>query len=34
VALRFPRMSRWRHDKKPEDVGTLDDLKKMPELYG
>ena len=34
VALRFPRISRWRHDKKPEDINTLEDLKKMLELYG
>lgn len=34
VALRFPRISRWRKDKKPEDINTLDDLKKMLEQYG
>ncbi|MGZ8552952.1 MAG: ATP-dependent DNA ligase [Chitinophagaceae bacterium] len=34
VALRFPRMSRWRRDKKPEEINTLDDLKKMLEMYG
>ena len=34
VALRFPRMSRWRHDKRVEEINTLDDLKKMLELYG
>ena len=34
VALRFPRISRWRHDKKVEDINTLDDLKKMLEVYG
>jgi DNA ligase-1 len=34
VALRFPRMSRWRHDKKVNEINTLDDLKKMLELYG
>lgn len=34
VALRFPRMSRWRKDKKPDEINTLDDLKKMLELYG
>jgi DNA ligase 1 len=34
VALRFPRISRWRKDKKPEEINTLDDLKKMLEIYG
>jgi DNA ligase-1 len=34
VALRFPRISRWRHDKTPEEINTLADLKKMLELYG
>jgi DNA ligase-1 len=34
VALRFPRISRWRKDKKPEDINTLEDLKNMLEKYG
>ncbi|MFK8103899.1 MAG: ATP-dependent DNA ligase [Saprospiraceae bacterium] len=34
VALRFPRMLRWRTDKKPADANTLEDLKKMLTLYG
>lgn len=34
VALRFPRMHRWRKDKKPEEINTLDDLKAMLEKYG
>ncbi|WP_207515505.1 ATP-dependent DNA ligase [Longitalea luteola] len=34
VALRFPRISRWRTDKTPNDINTLDDLRKMLELYG
>jgi DNA ligase-1 len=34
VALRFPRISRWRHDKTPGEINTLEDLKKMLELYG
>src|SRR5687767_8611047 len=34
VALRFPRISRWRTDKKVEEINTLDDLKKMLEIYG
>jgi len=34
VALRFPRISRWRKDKPVSEINTLDDLKKMLELYG
>lgn len=34
VALRFPRISRWRKDKKPADINTLEDLKKMLDVYG
>ena len=34
VALRFPRISRWRKDKNPDEINTLDDLKKMLEIYG
>jgi DNA ligase-1 len=34
VALRFPRINRWRKDKPVEEINTLDDLKKMLELYG
>jgi DNA ligase 1 len=34
VALRFPRISRWRHDKPVSEINTLDDLKKMLEIYG
>jgi DNA ligase 1 len=34
VALRFPRISRWRHDKPPSEINTLADLKKMLEVYG
>lgn len=26
VAVRFPRISRWRHDKKPEEADTLENL--------
>ena len=29
VAVRFPRIARWRHDKKSLEANTLDDLKKM-----
>ena len=34
VALRFPRILRWRKDKSPEEINTLDDLKKLLEIYG
>ena len=34
VALRFPRISRWRTDKLPDDINTLEDLKRMLEVYG
>jgi DNA ligase-1 len=34
VALRFPRINRWRKDKSPEEINTLEDLKKMLEVYG
>ena len=33
VALRFPRMSRWRQDKKPDEINTLDDLKELLKNY-
>jgi len=29
IAVRFPRISRWRHDKKMEDANSLDDLKQL-----
>jgi DNA ligase-1 len=34
VALRFPRISRWRKDKPASEINTLDDLKKVLEIYG
>ena len=34
VALRFPRINRWRKDKPVEEINTLDDLKNMLERYG
>ncbi|MEO0703387.1 MAG: ATP-dependent DNA ligase [Pseudomonadota bacterium] len=34
VALRFPRMSRWRRDKPLDEANTLDDLKAMLAAYG
>jgi DNA ligase-1 len=34
VALRFPRMSRWRKDKRPDEIDTLEGLKKLLEQYG
>ena len=29
VAVRFPRIARWRHDKKIEEANSLDDLKAL-----
>ncbi len=34
VAVRFPRIQRWRHDKKPEDADTLVSIKEMLEAVG
>jgi DNA ligase 1 len=34
VALRFPRISKWRTDKKPDEINTINDLKNMLALYG
>jgi len=34
IALRFPRMKRWRHDKSAQEANTLYDLKDMLKLYG
>jgi DNA ligase-1 len=29
IAVRFPRIARWRHDKKPEDADKLEEVKKL-----
>ena len=34
VALRFPRMARWRHDKPIQEANTLADLKEMLAAHG
>lgn len=34
VALRFPRISRWRKDKPKEEANTLEDLKALLAAYG
>ena len=34
VALRFPRMARWRHDKPTAEANTLTDLQEMLTAYG
>ena len=34
VALRFPRMLRWRQDKPVQEANTLDDLNALLETYG
>ena len=33
VALRFPRISRWRKDKKPDEINTIEDLKEILNNY-
>lgn len=33
VALRFPRISRWRKDKKPDEINTVEDLKAILQAY-
>lgn len=34
VALRFPRMARWRRDKPVGEIDTVDHLRKMLDAYG
>lgn len=34
LALRFPRISRWRKDKTPGEINTIEDLRKMLRHYG
>ncbi|WP_121631578.1 ATP-dependent DNA ligase [Tropicibacter alexandrii] len=34
IALRFPRMARWRHDKPVQEANTLDDLHALLAAYG
>ena len=34
IAVRFPRILRWRIDKKKEEANTLEDLKSMLQVYG
>ncbi|WP_420011149.1 ATP-dependent DNA ligase [Tateyamaria sp.] len=34
VALRFPRMARWRQDKPVQEANSLDDLNQMLDTYG
>jgi DNA ligase-1 len=34
VALRFPRISRWRKDKPVSEINTIEDLKQMLHQYG
>jgi DNA ligase-1 len=33
VAVRFPRMNRWRHDKKPEDADTIESLRSLMKAH-
>jgi len=34
IALRFPRILRWRHDKKAADANTIEHLRQMLDQYG
>jgi DNA ligase-1 len=34
IAVRFPRMNRWRHDKKPEEADTLENLRALAAAHG
>lgn len=34
IAVRFPRIHRWRKDKKPTEANTLGDLKSLLNVYG
>ena len=34
IAVRFPRMSRWRHDKRPEDADSLETVRALLETPG
>ena len=34
IALRFPRMARWRQDKPVSEANTLEDLKALLSAYG
>jgi len=34
IAVRFPRIHRWRTDKNMDEINSLDDLKSMLDLYG
>ena len=31
IAVRFPRIARWRQDKKPEDADTLENIRALLE---
>ncbi len=33
IALRFPRVKRWRHDKKAEEANTLEDVQELLKAY-
>ena len=34
IAVRFPRMLRWRQDKPIQEANSLDDLEDMLRIYG
>ena len=33
ISLRFPRISRWRHDKTPKEANTLEDVEQLLDAY-
>ena len=34
IALRFPRMARWRKDKPAEEAGTIEELQELLQQFG
>jgi DNA ligase-1 len=34
IAVRFPRMNRWRRDKKPDEADTVENLRALANIAG